>query len=722
MKVSIIVPIYDVEKYIERCVISLFEQDFDNIEYVFVDDESPDNSIEILQQTVKKYPNRKPHIKIIHHEKNKGLGAARKTGLENATGEYVIHIDSDDWCESNMVSELYKKAKETDADIVACDYYRNYPNRQEYVRQDYLNKSKDNVLKLIEGELAPFVWNKLIKKDLYAKNKVYPQEQISMLEDRWLMTRLFFFAKKITYIPKAFSHYWKGNPNSICKNINNKTWEDILWYVDSTKQFLKEQGVYKQYKDSFLTYNLNFVFRFNNNLDTHKELVNFISPESRKIKYLRRTKYWKTKLNWIKKIELILYFLNLDFLINPGRMIRRNILTIKFIVKRTIQFLILGLSHLIPRKKTIWIFGGHLGLFDDNTKYLFIHTVENNPKIRAIWISKNKNTVDYLKNKNFEVYYRYSLKGWYYVLRGKYYIFHSGLFDISLSASGGTTKVNLWHGAPIKRIRFSTTKNGKIAPLFIPTLKNKFLYPHFYINSDFILSTSKRVTKYFAEAFRVKENQCLEFGYPRNEILSYSKDKIMEFVEKYEPIETKKLINKLKSYKKVFIYMPTWRDDGRNFIKKSDINFEILNTILENKNYLLLLKLHRYTWLPVNLHQYENIILIDNQLDIYPILPFTDCLITDYSSIYFDYYLMDKEVILFPFDKEEYINKDREMYFDYDEVLAKELVVNNFEELVDVIKSGAKSTGVKNNLLQEMILETKGIESSKEIVKIIENL
>ncbi len=116
--VSIIVPIYNVEKYIERCAVSLFEQDFEDIEYIFVNDCTPDNSIQILEEVIEKYPNRKSNVKIIHYKANKGLGSARKTGLEQATGEYVLHIDSDDWVELDMVLCLYNKAIETDADIV----------------------------------------------------------------------------------------------------------------------------------------------------------------------------------------------------------------------------------------------------------------------------------------------------------------------------------------------------------------------------------------------------------------------------------------------------------------------------------------------------------------------------------------------------------------------------------------------------------------------------
>ena len=120
-KISIIIPIYNVAKYIEKCVCSLMEQTLDDIEYIFVNDCTLDNSIEILQKTLEKYPNRKDSCKIIHHDTNKGPAVTRNTGLELAIGEYIAFCDSDDWVEITMYEELYNKAKKENADIVYSD-------------------------------------------------------------------------------------------------------------------------------------------------------------------------------------------------------------------------------------------------------------------------------------------------------------------------------------------------------------------------------------------------------------------------------------------------------------------------------------------------------------------------------------------------------------------------------------------------------------------------
>ena len=137
VKVSVLVPVYGVEKYIERCARSLFEQTMkDGIEFIFTDDCTRDRSIEILEKVVEEYPERKSQVKIIHHEKNQGLVSARVTGLKEAVGEYVIHCDSDDWVEREMYEIMYRQAKDTDSDIVVCDFLEGDDTLEVYRHQN----------------------------------------------------------------------------------------------------------------------------------------------------------------------------------------------------------------------------------------------------------------------------------------------------------------------------------------------------------------------------------------------------------------------------------------------------------------------------------------------------------------------------------------------------------------------------------------------------------
>ncbi len=285
-QVSIIVPVYNVEKYIEKCVQSLLKQDFEwNIEYIFVDDKSPDKSIEILEKIIKKYPKKEWCIHIIRHTKNKWLSAARKTGLKKSHWEYIIHIDSDDWCDLNMISEMYKKAKETNASIVCCDYFENYQKEEIYKKQNYSSSSYENQILLLHWAVSPSTCDKLVKRELYFKHNIFPLAWMHIAEDRLLMIQLFLVAKNIVYLPKAFFHYRKNNPDSIMHNVNNKVWDDLKTYTLTIQKFLDKKGLNDKYKKHFLIGLLWLILWFAQ-WYKYKERVNDICPEADKLKYL----------------------------------------------------------------------------------------------------------------------------------------------------------------------------------------------------------------------------------------------------------------------------------------------------------------------------------------------------------------------------------------------------------------------------------------------------
>lgn len=168
IKVSVIIPIYKVEPFIERCVRSLMEQILESIEYIFVDDCTPDNSIHILKNILREYPNR--NTQIIHHSQNKGLAAARKTGLAKAKGKYIIHCDSDDWIDKNMYAHMLEVAEKNNADIVACGFKAEKTNNFIEVKYPYEIETINDILNPNNiGWIYGAVWNKLIRKDLYTK-------------------------------------------------------------------------------------------------------------------------------------------------------------------------------------------------------------------------------------------------------------------------------------------------------------------------------------------------------------------------------------------------------------------------------------------------------------------------------------------------------------------------------------------------------------------------
>ncbi len=240
-QVSVIIPIFKVRKFIERCVCSLFEQTLKNVEYIFVNDASPDDSIDILKACIERYPERKGQVRILVHEKNQGLPAARNTGLEMATGEYVFHCDSDDFVEREMLEEMYKAAKEKDADMVYCDFYLSFEKNERYMSNPVYETPEDMFRKgLLGGAMKYNVWNKLVKRSLYTDNNITFPAGHAMGEDM-TMIRLAACAKSVAYVPKAFYHYVKLNANAYSATMSERHKVDILFNVNQTVEFLQNK-------------------------------------------------------------------------------------------------------------------------------------------------------------------------------------------------------------------------------------------------------------------------------------------------------------------------------------------------------------------------------------------------------------------------------------------------------------------------------------------------
>ena len=221
-KVTIITPIYKAEKFIERCAKSLLNQDFNSIEYIFINDATPDDSFKILKKIVDQC-DRKGDIKLLENEYNLGVAKTRKKGMLEASGEYVIQIDSDDWIESNMISILYNKGKKENADIVACDYYISFiTGKKTYRKEEYKPNIDFNIKNIMLGRVHPSFCNTLIRKDFYLNNNILPQGKVNMGEDYEMMLKLFLSTEKVSYIPKAFLYYTQYNENSITKTMNKE--------------------------------------------------------------------------------------------------------------------------------------------------------------------------------------------------------------------------------------------------------------------------------------------------------------------------------------------------------------------------------------------------------------------------------------------------------------------------------------------------------------------
>lgn len=244
--ISICVPVYNVAPYIERCVRSLMEQDYPNLEYVFVDDCSTDNSMEILQSVLADYSERSKRTVIVTNERNHGLAYTRRVSIEHAQGTYILCIDSDDYAEPFMVQALYDKAAENAADIVSAGYYMETATPT--IEAPYQCKDGEDYIEAVLTDRLQHLCNKLVRRTLFTEGRpCFAPEGLDYMEDRTTMLLLASKAKRITAVNKPTYHY-VYRQDSVSQRKNEKHFNSLIRYWQIADELLAELGLTEQYR------------------------------------------------------------------------------------------------------------------------------------------------------------------------------------------------------------------------------------------------------------------------------------------------------------------------------------------------------------------------------------------------------------------------------------------------------------------------------------------
>lgn len=240
-KISIIAPIYGVEQYIVEFADTVLSQSYPHIEFIFVNDGTKDRSIELLEALIAdKYEHLRPQIKIIH-KANGGLPAARRTGIDNATGDYIYHVDSDDWLSEGAIEKIAAKIVATDADIVYFNYVKEYPSRSSIKRdRSYANGAqREFVRNMYNHRSFGSLCNKCVRRSLYTENTIYVPKY-GYAEDCYVSTQLVGYSKSVAYLDENVYHYRKGNPNALTGHHRRKRKREYaLNFID----------LYEKYRD-----------------------------------------------------------------------------------------------------------------------------------------------------------------------------------------------------------------------------------------------------------------------------------------------------------------------------------------------------------------------------------------------------------------------------------------------------------------------------------------
>lgn len=236
-EVSVIVPVYNVEKYLGKCLNSLVNQTLENIEIIIVNDGTKDNSEEIIKKFIDKYPQKIVYLK----KENGGLSDARNYGIPYAKGEYIAFLDSDDYVEKDMYKEMYELAKKENSDMVECDFLWEYPNKiREDIGQVYNGKKE-----MLE-KVRVVAWNKLIRRSILEKTQIQFPKGLRY-EDVEFTYKLIPHLNKVSFLKKPYIHYIQRE-NSI-SNVQNERTKEIFEVLDNVINYYKKNNFYDEYKD-----------------------------------------------------------------------------------------------------------------------------------------------------------------------------------------------------------------------------------------------------------------------------------------------------------------------------------------------------------------------------------------------------------------------------------------------------------------------------------------
>lgn len=678
IKVSVIIPAYNVEKYIGDCLESILLQTIDNIEIIVVNDGSSDGTQSVIDEYSQKYPTKLIPI----YQDNAGPSKARNTALKRASGEYVCFIDADDQIAFNMLEEMYITAKERNADLVMCG--RKYTGVETGIYYPKLIESTTNIFETpaLLSDTSSFLWDKLFKKSTLDKHGFMFDESIHYAEDALFVYSFLFYADRVCSIQKALYFYAVRREGSITGAKDSRIFGEIDacrkladFYIsvgsfEQNKRNLlwiavglwgrKFYSIYHGYQYKKLLFDFtckffDFFEKYYSNL--WKDFVKKYSTKGDKKKYKRNWYKVKKKTVWI----YIFAPTSLKSIVRKTRLFRAK-------AKKTnlVNFFKKLFNRGKSSKEPYYIHYLNARSNKDivSNQILFIpNSGDNlacNPYYMMKDLSRRKNYILYVGTKN-EKYARAVLKkdninatplkmdsrAFQDVLATSKYVITNYRFPTYFSKRENQIILNTWHGTPLKTLG-KHMHNG---------LKDLGNVQSQFLACDYLIYPNEFTKEKIFDAYmldRLYCGQAIVSGYPRNSIF-YENDYIDDLKLELGVDD-----------KKVFVFMPTWRGKSVASVDKGGDLSSILKELDSelNDDVVLYVKLHNLDKTNVKT-SFKHIRQFPDNLEIYKFLNIADGLITDYSSVFFDFANTRRKIILFVYDKEQYI-EERGMYLDID--------------------------------------------------------
>ncbi|RPF54197.1 bifunctional glycosyltransferase/CDP-glycerol:glycerophosphate glycerophosphotransferase [Aquisalibacillus elongatus] len=670
MKVSVIVPVFNTEDYVVDCLKSIQGQTYDNLEIIVVNDGSTDKSMTLVNQLSEE----DSRIKTIDLLEQKGVGFARNKGIDVATGDYIYFVDSDDILHHDAIKLLVDYIGEDRIMSGSISTIRSLGEMEGF------EQNEETILKV--RKTSKVYTSRTVQKFLYSRTFVQ-NNNIRFLEDTKMYSDYAFVYKVISLEP--YTHYTRDsryfrrkrldliqNPNIEEASDYEKTLNYLNMYqsVESDyrqnddMKYLVDMDLMNFYRKTFLNY-----MRDREDFDqVFKHLSDAFNKLSKRV-FKKQNPFVKREIKAIQNQNQE-KFINLvrlhHFLSDVKRSTTSRTNFRKMIYNRVFRKMTVKKDHVV--------FESFMGKgYSCNPKAIYEYMLEHRPNYQFIWINNGKKLDIPGNPKQVK---RYSLGYYYYMARAKYWVFNTRL-PKHVKKRDETVYLQTWHGTPLKRlgidieeVQMPGTDTGRY--------KKNFTYES--SRWDYLISPNQYSSEIFKRAFDF-DNHMLEYGYPRNDALYQADQSYIDQLKKKAGIPVDK---------KVILYAPTWRDN--QFIEKGKYSFELpldLEKMREklSDEYVLVLRLHYLVASQLDLTGYEDfaydLSTFDDIAELYLI---SDILVTDYSSVFFDYANLNRPILFYTYDLDDYKGKIRGLYFDIETEVPSPLLMNS-DEVIDAIQN-----------------------------------
>lgn len=656
-ELTVIVTYYNEEEYIRDCIRSLKNQRNQDFNVIIVNDGSEDRATEILLEELETYDKK---VQIINFDKNKGHAKARNKAIENVRTEYFMFLDADDQLASYAIGYYLKNIDGMDALIAPI--YKFTLRKPQFINQNVVKIKKLNYETNANSFLRKnSACNILFKTSIVNKYKVKFNEELEIYTDN---SFLIDYASHVNEFIRIFNFpfYYRGEVYDPFKTKVLTEQEFDKLFVEYTKSFfdsLKRNKNKVHRKFLIDKMKVKIIKEFNpSQIDIQSRYVKHSTLLSKIAKELNFPNLNEGK--FLFQLEMLLLRLKkpkLGFKVNKFRKYSRHIKNIILRSKsknKSIYSLFDSESNVDDKLIVFETFGGKN--YSDSPKYIYEYMLKNYPDYKYVWILKNPSKSEIpgnplkIKKGSLEYYKAYS--------KAKVWVNNARL-PLALNKKDNQKYIQTWHGTPLKRLA-NDMKVVRMPGTTTPQYKRNF---HMETSRwDYLVSPNHYSSEIFESAFWMDEERVLEIGYPRNDLLvTHANDE--ELISKI-----RENVN-IPEGKKVLMYAPTWRDD--EFIKKGQYLFELkinLENLYESigDEYVILLRMHYLISNAIDLSGYENFAIdVSDYDDISELYLITDALITDYSSVMFDFGILKRPQFFFAYDIEKYDKDLRGFYLDY---------------------------------------------------------